>query len=193
MALYISKKDALADAVFERYAARSAADLRQSPEFYDHLREMPSPLHPKSGFVDRTILLKLNMQLSMETMQSSLRATWKLLTEERKNLLINSSMKARPAEERMLRTIASPLNPGRCSCGQVAPPEYNADRDCCARGTELVFTWRKNGDLEVCGGCVLMGIGTTWRYKLICISLFLIAADSSGWKDRRHFSSTRCR
>ena len=112
VALYVSKKDALADPVFERYAARSADELRRSLEFYDHLREMPSPLDPKSGLVDRTILLKLNMQLSMETMQSSLRATWKLLTEERKNLLINSSMQPRPAEERMLRTIQSPQNPG---------------------------------------------------------------------------------
>jgi hypothetical protein len=133
----------------ERYAVNNAEELRLSPEFYHNLREMPSPFDPSAGLIDRTLLLKLNMQLSMETMQSSLRATWKLLTEEGKNLLINSSMKSRPAEERMLKTIQSPGNPGRCSCGQVAPPEYNADPQCCARGTELVFTWRKNGDLEV--------------------------------------------
>jgi hypothetical protein len=133
----------------ERYAVNNAEELRMSPEFYHNLREMPSPLDPNSGLIDRTLLLKLNMQLSMETMQSSLRATWKLLTEEGKNLLINSSMKSRPAEERMLQTIQNPGNPGRCSCGQVAPPEYNADPQCCARGTELVFTWRKNGNLEV--------------------------------------------
>eukprot|EP00545_Synedropsis_sp_CCMP1620_P009614 CAMPEP_0119027512 /NCGR_PEP_ID=MMETSP1176-20130426/37210_1 /TAXON_ID=265551 /ORGANISM="Synedropsis recta cf, Strain CCMP1620" /LENGTH=380 /DNA_ID=CAMNT_0006983441 /DNA_START=35 /DNA_END=1173 /DNA_ORIENTATION=+ len=58
-------------------------------------------------------------------------------------------MHPRPAEERMLQLIASPENTGRCSCGQVAPPEYKADKTCCARGTELVFTWRKNGNLEI--------------------------------------------
>lgn len=102
-----------------------------------------------AGLVDRTLLLKLNMQLSTETMRSSLQADWKLLTEERKELLINSSMQPRPAQERMLQTILKPGNSGRCSCGQVAPEEYNADPSCCARGTELVFTWRKNGNLEV--------------------------------------------
>jgi hypothetical protein len=110
---------------------------------------MPAPHDAKAGLVDRTIFLKLNMQLSVETMQSSLHATWKLLTEERKMLLINSSMQPRPAQERMLQLIQSSENTGRCSCGQIAPPEYNADPKCCARGTELVFTWRKNGDLEV--------------------------------------------
>ena len=149
VALYISKRDVLADPAFEQYATMATDDLRGKKEFYEHLREMPSPHDPKSGLVDRTILLKLNMQLSVETMQSSLRATWQLLTDERKDLLINSSMMPRPAKEGMLQTIQSSKNPGRCSCGQVAPPEYNADRDCCARGTELVFTWRKSGDLEV--------------------------------------------
>ena len=128
----------------------NAEELRASPDFYNHLRTMPNPNDPAAGLFDRTMFLKLNMQLSLETMQSSLKATWQLLTEERKMLLINSSMHPRPAEERMLATIQSPQNPGRCSCGQTAPPEIKADSSCCARGTELVFTWRKNGDLEVC-------------------------------------------
>lgn len=125
------------------------SELRSETTFYEHLGQMPSDVDHTTGFFDRTIFLKLNMQLSVETMQSSLRATWKLLTEERKTLLIDSSMKPRPAEDQMLKLIQSSENPGRCSCGQVAPPEYKADRTCCARGTELVFTWRKNGDLEV--------------------------------------------
>lgn len=143
--MYLSKRDALADPIFRSYASLSAEELRTRPDFYSHLRHMPS-----SHGTDRTLLLKLNMQLSTETMRSSLQADWKLLTDERKELLIHSSMQPRPAEERMLQTIRNPANSGRCSCGQVAPEEYQADPSCCARGTELVFTWRKNGNLEVC-------------------------------------------
>jgi hypothetical protein len=110
---------------------------------------MPSPLDDRGGLFDRTLFLKLNMQLSTDTMRSSLRGDWKMLTEESKTLLIDSSLKPRPADEKMLRTIQSEENPGNCSCGQVAPDEYGADASCCARGTELVFTWRKNGDVEV--------------------------------------------
>jgi hypothetical protein len=147
--MYVSKRDVLADSFFENFASLTSEDLRERPDFYSHLHQMPSQLDANSGLIDRTLLLKLNMQLSCDTMRSSLQADWKLLTEERKNLLINSSMRPRPADEGMLKTIMSKENPGRCSCGQVAPEEYNADPSCCARGTELVFTWRKNGDLEV--------------------------------------------
>jgi hypothetical protein len=102
-----------------------------------------------SGSFDRTLFLKTNMQLASETMRSSLDADWRMLTSEAKDLLIGSSMKERPAGPEMLKVIESPDNPNRCSCSQIAPEEYNADPSCCARGTELVFTWRKNGDLEV--------------------------------------------
>ena len=148
IALYVSKRDALADPTFEAYAHKTADELRVLPEVYKHLRSMPGHL-PNRGMVDRTLLLKLNMALSTETMRSSLASDWKLLTQELKDLLINSSLKPRPAEPAMLETIMSEANPGRCSCGQVAPPEFKADITCCSRGTELVFTWRKNGDLEV--------------------------------------------
>jgi hypothetical protein len=103
-----------------------------------------------SGSFDRTLFLKINMQLATETMRSSLDADWKMLTPEAKELLIGCSMKERPAGPEMLKVIESPDNPSRCSCAQIAPEEYNADPSCCARGTELVFTWRKNGALEVC-------------------------------------------
>lgn len=102
-----------------------------------------------AGSFDRTIFLKINMQLSTATMRSSLDADWKMLTPESKSLLINSSMKPRPADPIFLEIAKSPDNPNRCTCAQIAPEEYNADPSCCARGTELVFTWRKNGDLEV--------------------------------------------
>ena len=141
IALYISKRDALADPAFREYASLSTHELRTRPDFYSLLRT--------EGQFDRTLLLKLNMQLSTETMRSSLQADWSLLSDERKNLLIHTSTRMRPAETKMLHTIASPANSGRCSCGQVAPDEYHADPSCCARGTELVFTWRKNGNLEV--------------------------------------------
>ena len=102
-----------------------------------------------AGSFDKTIFLKINMQLSTETMRSSLDADWKMLTPDSKELLIGSSMRPRPADPIFLAIAESPDNPNRCTCAQVAPEEYNADPSCCARGTELVFTWRKNGDLEV--------------------------------------------
>lgn len=149
VALYVSKRDVLADPLFERYSSLSQEELRTRTDFYAHLRHMPSPLDEHGGLFDRTLMLKLNMQLATETMRTSLQSDWKMLTEERKTLLINSSLKPRPADDAMLRKIESEDNPSRCSCGQVAPEEYNADHTCCARGTELVFTWRTNGNVEV--------------------------------------------
>jgi hypothetical protein len=110
---------------------------------------MQSPESPDRGSFERTLMIKTNMQLAAETIRNSLHADWKMLTEEAKHLLINSSIQPRPANQETLALIQSPNNPSRCSCSQVAPPEYQADADCCARGTELAFTWRKNGDLEV--------------------------------------------
>lgn len=99
--------------------------------------------------VDRTLLIKLNMQLGVESIRSSLEADWQFLTNEHKSLLINSSTSARPALGDMLKKIQEPENSSRCSCSQSAEPEYNADETCCARGTEMAFTWRKDGSLEV--------------------------------------------
>jgi hypothetical protein len=113
------------------------------------MRGFTSTNEPAGSF-DRTIFLKINMQLSTATMRSSLDADWKMLTPESKQLLIGSSMRPRPADPIFLEIAKSPDNPNRCTCAQIAPEEYNADPSCCARGTELVFTWRKNGDLEVC-------------------------------------------
>ena len=149
VALYVSKRDVLADPLFEPFSTLSQEELRQRPDFFSHLRHMPSPLDGRGGLFDRTLLLKLNMQLSTDTMRSSLQGDWKMLTAESKDMLINSSLEPRPADETMLATIQSKENPGKCSCGQVAPEEYGADPSCCSRGTELVFTWRKTGDLEV--------------------------------------------
>lgn len=149
MALYVSKRDVLSDPLFEPFSKLSKQELRERPDFYSHLRHMPSPLDERGGLFDRTLFLKLNMQLSTDTMRSSLQGDWKMLTEEAKNLLINSSLEPRPADEKMLRTVQSEENPGKCSCGQIVPDEYGADASCCARGTELVFTWRKNGNIEV--------------------------------------------
>jgi len=141
----------LADPSFQEYAGLSAEELRNRPDFYEKLRTMPprGSDPSKGGFFDRTLYLKTNMQLSTETMRSSLDSDWKKLTDEDKALLIKTSMEPRPADERMLEEIKKKDNPSRCSCAQVAPDEYEADGSCCARGIELVFTWRKNGDLEV--------------------------------------------
>ena len=89
------------------------------------------------------------MQLSTETMRSSLDSDWKMLSEEAKTLLIETSMTPRPADERMLAEVNRADNPSHCSCAQTAPEEYEVDPSCCARGIELVFTWRKNGNVEV--------------------------------------------
>ena len=149
IAFYVSKRDVLADPAFKSFAIMTADQIRDRPDFYRILRS-------RESVFDRTILLKTNMQLSTETMRSSLQADWSYLTEESKGLLVDSSTEPRPADDTMLSIIQSPDNPSRCSCSQVAPPEYNADPECCARGTELVFTWTKSDNLEVClRRCVL--------------------------------------
>lgn len=146
VALYVSKRDVLADPTFKKYATLTTSQLQESREFYEYLMSTPTS---DSGRVDRTLLVKINMQLSTDTMRSSMEADWKMLTQEDKDALISSSFKARSASENMLKKIKSEDNPSHCSCGQIAPEEYGADPTCCARGTELVFTWRKNGNLEV--------------------------------------------
>jgi hypothetical protein len=134
----------------EKFASLSSEELRASTEFFRVLRKMTSPGETgAAGSFDRTLFLKINMQLATETMRQSLQADWKMLTDEAKNILIGSSMKPRPASPNMLELIQSDDNPSKCSCAQVPPEGIAYDPDCCARGTELVFTWRKNGDLEV--------------------------------------------
>jgi hypothetical protein len=144
VAYYVSKRDTLSSPSMEAFATLSREELRHRPDFYQLLRTQTS-----SHTMERTLMLKTNMQLSAETMRSSLGADWKMLTEEAKSTLISSSMEPRPADADMLALIASPDNPSKCSCASVAPPEYKADPTCCARGTELAFTWLKSGDLEV--------------------------------------------
>lgn len=149
VAFYVSKRDVLADPVMEQYASMTTEELRQEPNFYETLRFMTPSSNQLAGSFDRTLFLKTNMQLATDTMRSSLDADWKMLTQEAKDLLIGSSMKPRPASDAMMEVIQSPDNPSKCSCAQFAPEEYHADPSCCARGTELVFTWRKTGSLEV--------------------------------------------
>jgi hypothetical protein len=152
-ALYVSKRDVLAAKKFADYATLTSEELRTRDDFYDILMSMPSPdedpVTSVGALFDRTLFIKINMQLSTEAMRKSLEADWSLLTEEMKSVIIESSFKERMADDRMLQKISSKENSSNCSCGQNAPPEYNADPSCCARGTELVFTWRKNGDFEV--------------------------------------------
>jgi hypothetical protein len=150
VAFYISKRDVLADPNMKQYASLEAEEIRTRPDFYSMMRHMATPTDSNAGKFDRTLLLKTNMQLSTETMRSSLESDWKMLTEEGKYLLINSSLQPRPASTQMLKIIQDPENPSKCSCAQVAPDEIESDPSCCARGTELVFTWRKTGALEVC-------------------------------------------
>jgi len=145
VAFYVSKRQVLSNPAFAPFAHLEADQLKTREDFYTLLMNKPS----SGNAFDRSLFIKLNMQLSTDTMRSSLEADWKLLTEEHKAMLISSSFKPRPAEERMLALIKSEENSSNCSCGQFAPEEYKADPSCCARGTELVFTWRKNGDLEV--------------------------------------------
>mmetsp|Transcript_15365 Transcript_15365/g.21934 ORF Transcript_15365/g.21934 Transcript_15365/m.21934 type:complete len:1025 (+) Transcript_15365:291-3365(+) len=146
VALYVAKRDVLADAGFDEFSTLPSDNLAHNKHFYDHLMKKPSP---EGGNFDRTIFIKLNMQLTADTMRGSLEADWKLLSQEHRSMLANSSFKERIADARMISRIQSNENTSRCSCGQIAPAEYEADPSCCARGTELVFTWRKNGNLEV--------------------------------------------
>eukprot|EP00429_Kryptoperidinium_foliaceum_P020819 CAMPEP_0176030184 /NCGR_PEP_ID=MMETSP0120_2-20121206/14844_1 /TAXON_ID=160619 /ORGANISM="Kryptoperidinium foliaceum, Strain CCMP 1326" /LENGTH=949 /DNA_ID=CAMNT_0017363421 /DNA_START=182 /DNA_END=3031 /DNA_ORIENTATION=+ len=149
VAFYVSKRDILADPIMERFASMSTDELRGSSDFYETLRFMTPSDNALAGTFDRTLFLKTNMQLATDTMRSSLDADWKMLTQADKDLLIGSSMKARPASEAMMAAIQSSENPSKCSCAQIAPDNVGADPSCCARGTELVFTWRKSGALEV--------------------------------------------
>eukprot|EP00571_Detonula_confervacea_P009096 CAMPEP_0172317146 /NCGR_PEP_ID=MMETSP1058-20130122/30651_1 /TAXON_ID=83371 /ORGANISM="Detonula confervacea, Strain CCMP 353" /LENGTH=1163 /DNA_ID=CAMNT_0013031633 /DNA_START=128 /DNA_END=3619 /DNA_ORIENTATION=- len=152
-ALYVAKRDVLADPKFGDYATLSSEDLRSRGDFYEHLMNIPSPGEDPAdsigGFFDRTLFIKINMQLSTDAMRKSLEADWSLLTDEMKTLIIDSSFEERMADERMQKKIQSKENSSNCSCGQSAPEGITADPSCCARGTELVFTWRKNGDFEV--------------------------------------------
>ena len=160
VALYVAKRDVLADPKFGQYAALSSEELRERADFYEHLMNLPhnnegevmsaaSAANSLGGHFDRSLFIKLNMQLSTDAIRQSLEADWSLLTEEMKSLIIESSFRERIADERMERTIQAKANSRNCSCGQLARPELNADPTCCVRGTELVFTWRKNGDLEL--------------------------------------------
>ncbi len=141
--LYVPKRDVLADSNFAPFAGMGVQELRKNDAFYHHLMQ--------EGAVDKTLFIKLNMQLATETVRQSLSAEWQLLSDEHKNQLAQSSATPREAEPAMLEKIKSEENTSNCSCGQTAPPEYEADESCCARGTEMVFTWRKNGNLEVRG------------------------------------------
>lgn len=143
----MSKRDVLADPAMVPFAGLTTEELRESEEFYSVLRHQVS--QPDSNGFDRTLFIKTNMQLGLDTMQNSLQADWKLLTPEAKETLIGSSMKPRPASDRMLSIIESADNPSKCSCAQSAAESYSADPSCCARGTELVFTWTKDAHLEV--------------------------------------------
>lgn len=151
IAFYVSKRDVLADPSFQEYAGLSAEELRKRPDFYEKLRTMPPPGSDptEGGYFDRTLFLKTNMQLSTETMRSSLDSDWTKMGDDDKALLINTSMEPRPAEQQMLDEIKRADNPSHCSCAQMAPEEFEAEPSCCARGIELAFTWRKNGAIEV--------------------------------------------
>ena len=75
-ALYVAKRDVLADPNFSRYATLSSEELRNRDDFYEHLMNMPSPgedpMKSLGGFFDRTLMVKTNMQLSTDAMRKSL-------------------------------------------------------------------------------------------------------------------------
>jgi hypothetical protein len=147
VAFYVSKRDILAGKAFYEFAFKTADELRSNDKFFNRLMTMGS--NPDEGNFDRTLFIKLNMQLSTETVRQSLTGEWSLLTDELKDVLYASSAKVREADVRMLETIQSSENSSNCSCGQIAPPEFAADPTCCARGTEMVFTWKKSGCMEL--------------------------------------------
>jgi len=147
VALYVPKRDVLADAGFNAFASMNTDGLQKCDQFYDHLMGVGSD--PLNARFDKTLFIKINMQLSVASIRGSLESDWKLLSPDHKKMLIDSTFKLRHADDRMLQTIMDKENSSRCSCGQIAPESYQADSTCCARGTEVVFTWRKNGNLEL--------------------------------------------
>jgi hypothetical protein len=189
----VSKRDVLADPSLQRFASLSTEELRNSPDFYKTLRQMNGCGTPSAsaGRFDRTLFLKTNMQLSTETMRASLDADWKMLTPEAKEILIGSSMTARPANEETLHIIESSENPSRCSCAQIAPEKYHADPLCCARGTELAFTWRKDGSLEV---SQVFSMVQHLSFRISSTFTSFSRLDSVEWKFHGFISTTRhCR
>jgi hypothetical protein len=82
-ALYVAKRDVLADPKFARYATLSSEELRKRDDFYEHLMNMPSPgedpMKSPGGFFDRTLMVKTNMQLSTDAMRKSLEGTPQIL------------------------------------------------------------------------------------------------------------------
>ncbi len=147
VALYVNPGHVQASEL-KSLAYMNAEELSQSQAFYDALGK-----NGPAGF-DRTIILKLNMQLGTSTMRSSLESDWKLLTSQHKVMMTESSFKPRPASQPILDLLSTGTS--KCTCGQVAPPDVPSDPDCCARGTELSFTWRTTGNLEVRLNGVLM-------------------------------------
>ena len=189
IAYYVSKRDVLSDPVFEQYAGLTADELRQRPDFYEELRHMQSPEQPHRGAFERTLIIKTNMQLAADTIRSSLKADWKMLSEEAIDTLISSSLQPRPADDTMLNIISSPDNPSRCSCSQVAPPEYEADLQCCARGTELAFTWIKSGELEVCVCMVVVFVVDVLQQTNLSSLLVLAPTGSTQWQTHGSLST----
>lgn len=188
VAFYVAKKDILEGKAFEDFAFKTANELRSSDEFYDRLMTMGS--NPDEGNFDRTLFIKLNMQLATETVRQSLTGEWSLLTDDLKGILYNSSAKVREADERMLETIKSKENSSNCSCGQSAPEVYAADPSCCARGTELVFTWRKNGDMEVGSYFCYRNLFMTYVFTQALTAVRYVTA-TFGWETYGCIFSTR--
>lgn len=172
------------------FASLSSEELRESEGFYSVLRHMASSADSNGGLFDRTLFIKTNMQLGLDTMQNSLQSDWKLLTPEAKDTLIGSSMKPRPVSDAMLSVVQSSDNPSKCSCAQTAPKEYSADPSCCARGTELVFTWRKDGGLEV-GYFLLSQRFENYSIAYTVLLSSHVSLDSIEWRPNGFISPTR--
>ena len=160
VALYVNEDQVRSDTSMSKFAHMSATELASSSAFYNCLASMgcvdsksSSPL-PSEGF-DRSLLLQLNMQLDAETMRSSLQADWGYLTQTQKDKLTDSSFTPRPAGKATIAMLASGST--TCTCGQVVPAEFSrVNSKCCARGTALMFTWTREGSLEIRLNGVLM-------------------------------------
>jgi hypothetical protein len=120
----------------------TAEELRKRPNFYAHYW-----LRSDEARLDRTILIKTNMQLSAETMRNSLQADWSYLTADAKKLLAETGMQKLPADDAMLNTILrSADNPSRCSCMQTTEHLLEeelvvaANEEYCSKGTESYDT-----------------------------------------------------
>ena len=87
VALYVNDRHLANDPAMKQFSGLTEGEIVSHDEYFALFNDMGG--EGSSGF-DRSIMLKLNMQLGTDTMRNSLHTDWKLLTPEHKQMLISS-------------------------------------------------------------------------------------------------------